>query len=305
MVAFAAGGGDRGRKRVSRPSGETGSLLILAGAVLWGTTGTAQAFAPPGADPLSVGAVRIVIGGLALLAVAALRGELSGHRWPPLPVAVAACGIACYQPLFFAGVLKTGVALGTIVAIGSAPVAAGIIGAIFRGERPGRRWVAATALAVAGCALLVGGGGGVSVEATGVLLALGAGLSYGVYATATKVLLEDLPYTAVMGVAFGLGALLLSPVLLLSPPGWLADPRGAAVALELGLVATAAAYLLFARGLSAVPVSTAATLSLAEPLTAGLLGILVLGERPGAVSLAGAALLLGGLALAAREREAG
>lgn len=218
-------------------------------------------------------------------------------------MAVAACGIACYQPLFFAGVLQTGVALGTIVAIGSAPVAAGILGFVFRGERPGLRWAAATALAVTGCALLVGGGGNVSVEAGGVLLALGAGISYGVYATATKELLERLPYTAVMGVAFGFGALLLSPVLVLSPPDWLAEPRGMVVALELGLVATAAAYLLFARGLSAVPVSTAATLSLAEPLTAGLLGIVVLGERPGAVSLFGAALLLGGLALTAGRRE--
>ncbi|ABG03167.1 protein of unknown function DUF6, transmembrane [Rubrobacter xylanophilus DSM 9941] len=297
--------GARAVKRGGRPSARAGRLLILAGAVLWGTTGTAQAFAPPGADPLSVGAVRIIVGGLALLAVAALRGELAGQRWPPLPVAVAACGIACYQPLFFAGVLETGVALGTIVAIGSAPVAAGAIGFVFRGERPGRRWAAATALAVLGCALLVGGGGGVSVEAGGILLALGAGFSYGVYATATKELLERLPYTAVMGVAFGLGALLLSPVLLFAAPGWLADPRGAAVALELGLVATAAAYLLFARGLSAVPVSTAATLSLAEPLTAGLLGIAVLGERPGAASLAGAALLLGGLALAAKGEEEG
>lgn len=162
----------------------------------------------------------------------------------------------------------------------------------------------AGAFAVAGCVLLVGSGGGISVDAAGVLLALGAGLCYAVYATASKTLLQSWPYSAVMAVVFFLGAAILSPVLLFSGPGWLVEPRGALVALELGVVATAAAYLLFGRGLAALPVSRAATLSLAEPLTAGLLGVTVLGERLSAVGLAGAGLLLAGLALAAfRERS--
>jgi DME family drug/metabolite transporter len=64
------------------------------------------------------------------------------------------------------------------------------------------------------------------------------------------------------------------------------------------------AYVLFARGLAVVPVTSAATLSLAEPLTAGLLGVLVLGERLGVAALLGAVLMLGGLALASVGREA-
>lgn len=270
--------------------------------MLWGTTGTALAFAPDGAEPSAVGAVRILLGGSALLVIAAVRRELrTGERWPLAPTAVAALGIAAYQPLFFTGVTRTGVAVGTIVAIGSAPIWAGAIGFLFRGERPDVRWGIATALAVIGCALLVGGGGGIEVAASGVLLALGAGASYGAYATASKRLLEDFPYTAVMAVVFFSGAVLLSPVLLVSDLGWMAEPRGALVALELGLVATAAAYLLFARGLAAVPVASAATLSLAEPLTAGVLGVAVLGERPGLTASAGAGLLLGGLVLALRS----
>jgi DME family drug/metabolite transporter len=49
--------------------------------------------------------------------------------------------------------------------------------------------------------------------------------------------------------------------------------------LHLGLVATATAYVLFARGLKVVTVATAVTLSLVEPMTAGVLGIVVLGEQ--------------------------
>lgn len=43
-------------------------VFILAAAMLWGTTGTAQALAPAGVNPLALGALRVAIGGIALLA---------------------------------------------------------------------------------------------------------------------------------------------------------------------------------------------------------------------------------------------
>ena len=273
-------------------------VLVLGAAVLWGTTGTAQALGPPGASPVAVGAARILVAGTALVALAAWRGTLHGSRpWPPGPTLAAGVAMAAYQPLFFAGVRATGVAVGTMVAIGSAPVLAGL-GAWARGERPGGRWAAATALAVAGCALLLLPGQA-RVDPAGVLLALGAGAAYATYLLASKALLASRPVTAVVAVSFGLAALLLAPVLAATGAGPLLTPRGLAVALHLGLVATALAYLLYGRGLAGTSVATAATLSLAEPLTAALLGTLLLGERPEPVAAAGAALLLCGLALLA------
>ena len=102
-----------------------------------------------------------------------------------------------------------------------------------------------------------------------------------------------------MAILFGGGALLLVPVAALHPLGWLATLRGGLVALHLGLVATAAAYLLFAAGLHRISVARAATVSLAEPLTAAILGVALLGERLTTAGLAGAAVLLAGLALLA------
>lgn len=282
------------------------SLLVLAAAALWGTTGTAQALAPATAQPIAVGAVRIALGGAALVAFAALnwsvsRGDRPATRkgaWTPGAVAAAALGVALYQPLFFAGVAYAGVSIGTVVAIGSAPVMAGIVGFVALGEQPGKPWAVATLLAVAGCALLVGSGNSGKAAAVGILCALGAGLCYGSYATASKALMErGLSQAAVMAAVFGLGGALLAPALLFVDLGWLAEPSGFVAALHLGLIATAAAYLLFAKGLSGLPVSTAATLSLAEPLTAGALGILLLGERLALTALIGAVLLLGGLFL--------
>lgn len=287
---------------------------MIAAAALWGTTGTAQSFAPDGATPLAVGAVRIALGGSVLVAFAALTGLISREKAPAmsraisrdawLPVVVAAVGVALYQPLFFAGVSLSGVSVGTVIAIGSAPVMAGLAGFAALGERPGVLWVAATALAIAGCVLLLGSGSTGEISALGVISALGAGLCYGSYATASKTLLDrGLSQSSVMALAFGVGGALLAPALLFVDLGWLTEAAGIAVALHLGLVATAAAYLLFAKGLSGLPVATAATLSLAEPLTAGLLGFLLLGERLGPVALLGAALLLCGLLATVRQRS--
>lgn len=275
-----------------------GSLFVLMAAVLWGTTGTAQAFAPEGASPLSVGATRIAVGGLAMLAFAGVRGELRNiGTWPPLATGAMALAVAAYQPLFFAGVSLTGVAVGTVAAIGSAPVWAGLIGLLFAGEKPTLRWALATVAAVLGCALLLGSGGDVSVDVLGVLLCLASGGGYVVFATIAKGFLRTEPQAAVMGVVFSLGALILLPTLFFAGFSWLAEPRGIIVAVELGLLATAAAYLLFASGLSRVSVTTAATLSLAEPLTAGALGFLILGESLTATAAAGIALLLSGLVI--------
>ncbi len=124
---------------------------MLAAAVLWGTTGTSQGLAPAGVESTTIGAVRLTVGGLALLTLATVRGSFRGAgHWPLLATFVSALFVAGYQLCVFAGVALTGVAAGTMVAIGSAPVAAGVLGHLVRRERVGGRWMAATLLAVGG-----------------------------------------------------------------------------------------------------------------------------------------------------------
>ena len=102
-----------------------------------------------------------------------------------------------------------------------------------------------------------------------------------------------------MAVTFCLGALFVLPLLFTAELGWLAQPNGALAVLHLGVVTAALGYLLFGRGLQLVPVATAATLTLAEPLTAGLLGVLVLGEKLTLPALLGILLIFAGLAVLA------
>jgi DME family drug/metabolite transporter len=281
------------------------ALLVLAAAVLFGTTGTAQALGPDGLDPVLVGAGRVVLGGALLAAFAGWRGELRGlARWPRLPLAIGALGVAGYQLCFFGGVARAGVAVGTVVTIGSAPAFTGLLAWAYGQGRPSPRWAVATALAVVGCAVLVLTGGATRADPVGVGLALGSGLGYAGYAVAGKRLLDNghTP-SGVMGATFGLGGLLLVPVLLASGPSALADPAMLAVIGYLAVVPTAIAYLLYARGLAQLSAATAATLTLAEPVVAALLGVALLDEPVTAARVLGAGLVLGGLLVVGVSRR--
>lgn len=293
---------------------------VLAAALCFGTTGTAQALGPDGTTPATVGAARVAVGAALLaLAVAVLgrrrarAGAPAGSpdpatgpsRRPPLgAIAIAGVAVAAYQLCFFAAVDATGVAVGTVVALGSAPALAGLGARWADGTPLTRPWAAATALGVAGVGLLALGGGGATVDPAGVVLAVGAGASYAAFTLATKRLLgAGMADERAMAVAFGAGAVLLLPVLLLGGAAWLTTGGGLALALWLGAVPTAAGYLLFARGLRRLDAGETATLTLAEPATATLLGAVVLSERLDVPAAAGIALVVAGLVvLAARPR---
>jgi drug/metabolite transporter, DME family len=277
----------------------SGSAAILTAAALWGTTGTASTLAPAGARP----AAGLAVGGLLLLltsrgAPKMLAACTRAQRWL---LGLGALAVAGYPVTFYPAVARTGVAVATVIALGSAPLFAGLLAWATGQGRPGARWATATAAAVLGCGGLVlapaiSGHGG-QVDGTGVLLAGLAGLSYAIYSLIGRALVAAGHQAApVLGVMFGAAGLAMLPVLLASGAGWLGSWRGAAVALHLAACTTFLAYRLFGRGLRSTPAQAATTLSLAEPAVATLLGVAVLGERLPALSWCGLAVLAAGLA---------
>ncbi|MFF7993173.1 DMT family transporter [Kitasatospora xanthocidica] len=287
-----------------RPRG--GAVPILIAAVLWGTTGTASSLAPGGAPAAGIGAAALVLGGLLLFLTDRSARELPrscGPRDRRLLV-LGAVAVAGYPLTFYPAVTRTGVAVATVIALGSAPVFTGLLGWAARQGRPGGRWAGATALAVLGCAVLVLGpelaGHGAAVDPLGVLLAALSGLSYAVYSLiGGRLIAAGRPSGGVMGAMFGGAALLVLPVAALGPVGWLLSARGALVVLHLAVVTTFLAYRLFGHGLRHTTAQTATTLTLAEPAVAAVLGVAALGERLPAVSWCGLAVLAGGLAFLA------
>src|SRR3954468_17659208 len=147
-------------------------LLVLAAALCFATTGTAQELGPDGLEPVAVGAARIAVGGslLALFAWWLGRRRPAGKRareMSPATLGAIAVAVAAYQLSFFAAVHLTGVAVGTVVALGSAPAFAGLAGRR-AGDGPlGRRWALSTGLAGAGVGTLVLAGGGAQIDPLG------------------------------------------------------------------------------------------------------------------------------------------
>ncbi|MCD0452402.1 DMT family transporter [Actinocorallia sp. API 0066] len=276
-------------------------MPILAASVLWGTTGTAASFAPSGASAAAVGSAGLLLGGLLLLLTTrgAVRLVLGGTAARRALLALGAVTVAGYPVTFYPAVARTGVAVATVVALGSAPVITVLLGWLLGQGRPSRRRLTATAGAVTGCAALVLGpaltSNNVGVDPLGVALALLAGASYAAYSLVAGRLIEhNLESGAVLGVMFGGASVLVLPVVLVGDLAWIVTGAGLSVVLYLAFFTSFLAYRLFGLGLRRTSAQTATVLTLLEPAVAALLGVVVLGERLPAVSWAG----LGVLALA-------
>jgi DME family drug/metabolite transporter len=212
--------------------------------------------------------------------------------------------MAAYQVCYFRAVTLSGVAVTALLAICSAPLIIALLAAVLLGERLAPPVKLSLVLAVIGTALLVLGPRPLGALAgrfgEGALLALGAGLSYAVYAVAAKRVLSRAAPVSVAAITFGLAALFLAPALVTEPISGGAVARAAPLLLYLGIGPTAIAYVLFTIGLARVPATAAGIVSLLEPLTATALGVAVFGESLGAPGALGAALLVAALLVLAR-----
>ncbi|WP_407547784.1 EamA family transporter [Streptomyces sp. Pv4-95] len=298
-----------------RPAGSAdgsvrvGSLCVLLASVLWGTTGTAATFAPS-VGPLAIGAVAMGLGGLlqALMAAARIAREASGLRAQRGVVLLGAVAVGLYPLAFYSSMHLAGVAAGTVVSIGSAPLASALIERVVDGRRLTRRWMLGAALGLSGTVLLCvaeaaeaqsgSGAGSVRMTVLGVGLGLVAGLTYALYSWAAhRLISRGVSSGAAMGSVFGLGGVLLVPVLLATGAPLLASWPNAAVGAYMALVPMFIGYVLFGWGLAHVPASTATTLSLLEPAVAAVLAVLVVGERLPPLGWGGIALVVGCLAV--------
>jgi DME family drug/metabolite transporter len=278
-----------------------GAGPVLAAALLWGTVGPAQVLASSPMTPTALGGRRLLTGGLVLAVLTVRPGTVRALASRRVLGALLLCALTTglFQAAFLSSVARTGAALATVIALGTAPAAIGVCARWLTGERMSRAWVISTVTAVCGCALLLGPGGS-RVDPAGLLLGVAAGSCYGLYTVFAQRMAadtSDVEPPALSALSLLLGSLLLLP--------WTTDGispvhDGATVALVawLGLVTTTAAYWLFTAGISRVRATTAGTLSLAEPLAAALIGVLLLHEHLSLTAWTGCALILAGMVTA-------
>lgn len=263
------------------------SFLIFLGALCFSISGTIQALAPDGATPYVIAAVRMLVGGLLLFVWCfASKKLIRGGSWPLSNLIISVIALVSFQVCFFSGVLEVGVAVGTMISIGVAPVAVAALGFVILKEVPQRSWYVSTVVAIIGLVLL-------NFTTTqepslsGIILPVVAGLSYACYFVFSKALVADNPPELVIMVLSLASATCLLPVYFIFPVEWILTARGLIVSFSLGLVTLAIAYSLLLAGQKHTKVSTAATLSLAEPFGAACFGILFLGEQINTTTITG------------------
>ena len=264
-----------------------GLAAIVFASVLWGTTGTAASFAPE-VSSLAIGAFAMGGGGLLL----ALKSRRSLRReWPRLrqhkrALLWGGLAVAIYPLAFYSAMRLSGVAIGTLISIASAPLFTVMLEWVFNRIPITRRWLLSFLFGATGIACLVVGKGESGEAMTlaashelGVVLGLLAGLTYAAYSWIARRLIEkDLPSEPVVACFFLVAASVLLPSLLFTGGPILASLNNAAVALYMAVVPMFIGYVAFGYGLQTVPVSQVTLITLLEPVVATLLALLVLGE---------------------------
>jgi DME family drug/metabolite transporter len=275
--------------------------FVIAAGICFGTTGTTQALGPDGISSLAIGSARLILGALLLYLYIKITRTVSAPI-PKVAMWLSAIGILAYQLTFFSAVKQTGVAIGTVTALGSVPALTGLLDYLIYKVKPTKRWFIATIITTLGIIALGTANGVSDFDLGGFILAIIAGGSFGLLAVSSKrALSTGVDSTYLMFKVFALAALLSTPVLLLNGVNWLTTSGGASMIIWLALVPTALAYILYAKGLKGIAPGVASTLILAEPATATILAAVILNESITLQGWAGIATVAIGLAYLSRE----
>ena len=283
-----------------------GVAAVLFAALVWGTTGTVATLAPS-VGPAAIGACAMGLGGLmqAALAGRGIRASLPAlaRHWRLL--LAGGLAVAIYPLAFYGSMRLAGVTVGTVVTIGSAPLLSTLLEVALDRSRLSRRWLLGALVGVSGMVLLCLAKGGAhpgtaggDAALPGIALGLLGGLTYALYSwSARRVMLGGVRPPVAMGATFGIGGLLLLPLLVATGGPFLVSWGNAAVGLYMAVVPMFLGYLSFGYGLARIPASTATTLTLTEPVVAAMLAMAVVGERLTPAGWLGVALIVSCLAI--------
>ena len=278
--------------------------LVLAG-VTWGTSGTLGVLlrGESGLSLLPAGGYRILVGGLLILGFVVLTRRLRLPHTASAWRRVAALGLASglYQITFFSAIGFVGIAVATLITIGSTPLMVLAIEALTGRVRLTGRLGLALGAALVGLLLLAGSppeGLALGDALIGAGLSLVAGASFAAISLLGANPDPDFDDATGTGLAFvGGGLVVLAVATLFGPIGFTVTPLALLLVVLLGLVPSAVAYLSYLRGLRTQSGTIGSLVALLEPVTATTLAAVVFRELLTPVAAVGAALLLAAVVL--------
>ncbi|HZH27907.1 MAG TPA: EamA family transporter [Azospirillaceae bacterium] len=290
-MTLAATSADRGR-----------ATLVGAGAVaLWSSLALLATMTGP-LPPFQVTAITIAVGALVGMAtsIAGGRNVLAPLRQRPSAWLLGVAGLFGYHALYFVALrLAPPVEANLINYLW--PLLIVVFSGLLPGERLGRAQLAGAALGLAGTALVVTGGDGLSVQAAhlpGYLAALSCAVVWAAYSVLSR-LFGDVPTDAVSG--FCLVTSLLAALCHLAFETWV--PPSATdwvLLLVMGLGPLGAAFFLWDHGVKRGDIQVLGAVSYSTPLLSTLLLVVSGRAAPSLAVLAATVLIVGGAFLASR-----
>jgi drug/metabolite transporter (DMT)-like permease len=278
-----------------------GWAAFAAMSVLWGGSYLLIEIAERGGmSAIWVAWLRVVIAAVVLVALAARAGTLRAlrGRWRGI-VGYAVIEVSLPFPLIAAGEVNVASSL-TAIIIAAVPLFGALLAMRFdHDERPTRTRAAGLGLGFAGVIVLVGlDFAGSPAELIGAGAIVLAAFGYACGPLVVKHALAGLDPRAMMGSSLAVAAVILTPAALLDPPAGRVDAGAIVCVVALGLVCTAAAFVIFAVLIREAGPSRATVITYVNPVVALGLGVGLEGERPGSAAIAGLVLILAGSWLA-------
>ena len=291
------------------------ALGPLLAAALWGGMYVVSKWGFAVVPPLTLGFLRVALGGVVLYAVVRATSDVTVAPADYRGFAVLGAWVSATIAMQFVGTELTNASQGSLLTI-LTPVFTVGLGAAVLGERVGARKAIGVAVAVAGTVLVVAGqydlgalvtGAGAG-GAVGVALLVAASLCWAGYTVwGVPVVrrysgLTAATYSCLAAVPM-LAPLAAVELYLQRPP--LADllaPQALFSVFYLGVAATAAAWVLWYRGLETLPAGTVAVFFFAQPVVGAALGAALLGEAIGPWFAVGGVVMAAGVWLVSTAR---
>lgn len=291
--------------------GYLGDILIIIAGLFWGSMGIfVRHLNDLGFSSIQVACLRLTTAGILfalILLIKDRKGFKIALRDIPLFLALGLVSILFFTCCYFTAIRLMTMSTAAIL-LYTSPIWVMILAIIFLKEKFTIQKLIALILAFAGCVLVSGFGGKVTV--VGILVGLGSGLGYGLYSIfGTFALKKYSPYTVTCYTFLiaGLGSIFVAdPVDLVSKISSIENkPALFGFVLLTAVVTAVIPFLLYTLGLNMTTAGKAAVLATVEPAAATLFGFFVMKETVGPVAIAGILLVFAAIiVLSLRKKEA-
>ncbi|WP_286267414.1 DMT family transporter [Thalassotalea atypica] len=265
-----------------------GVFAIILASFLWGTTGTVASFSPD-ISAMAIGAFSTGSAGILLVVTArkALFSHLKVMVAQPWVLLTGTFSVAIYPLAFYSSMRLSGVAIGTVVSLASAPMFSAILECLISKKLISRQWVFSFIIGALGIILLTMGkdlrslsSDDALLQSIGIVLGLIAGLTYANYSWAAKHFIDSgVNAQSAVASLFGFAALILLPSLWFTGENLFSSIRNICVSLYMAIIPMFLGYLLFGFGLKRIEASKVTLITLIEPLVATILAVIIIGEK--------------------------